>query len=117
MAKWAGKLGFAEEIEVEPGIWEKVIIEKNYYGDFVRNSRSLNNASEINEGITMTNQISLISDPYATENFHKLRYATYMGTKWKAKNVSVEYPRLLITLGDVYNEQQQSNMERVASNS
>jgi hypothetical protein len=28
----------------------------------------------------------------------------YMGTKWKVSNVEVKYPRLILSLGGVYNE-------------
>lgn len=103
MAKWAGIIGYSNEVETSPGIWEDIVIEKKYTGDVLRNSRSLQNSSEINDGVSISNQISIVSDPYAVENFHRIRYVTYMGTKWKANNVSVEYPRLIISLGGVYN--------------
>lgn len=90
------------ESETKAGVWEEVITEKKYYGDIIRNARSLNNDSEIIDGINVSNQISLVSDPYATNNFHKIIYLTFMGTKWKARSVEVQYPRLLITLGGLY---------------
>lgn len=108
MAKWAGVVGFRDERESqsEPGVWVKEITEKHYYGDVIKNFSSLGNESEINPGLKVGNNISLISDPYARENFHKIIYITFMGIKWKAASVEVQYPRLIITLGGLYNEEQ-----------
>lgn len=36
MAKWFGKIGYAVTSETRPGIWEEVIVERNYYGDMTR---------------------------------------------------------------------------------
>lgn len=103
MAKWCGQIGYASVIETDPGVWEEQIIEKTYYGDVNSNRRQLQNITEINDTINVTNQISFVSDPYAMENFHTIRYATFMGTKWKVLSAEVQYPRISITLGGVYN--------------
>lgn len=108
MAKWAGIVCFRDEVESEtdPGVWVKVLTEKNYYGDILKNISSLKNEAVINDDINVSNQISIISDPYVRENFHKIIYLTFMGAKWKARQVEVQYPRLVITLGGLYNEQE-----------
>lgn len=93
MAKWFGKIGYAVTSETRPGIWEEVIVERNYYGDMIRNSRRLQSASQVNDDININNELSIISDPYAMNSFHAMRYAEFMGTKWKITNVEVQYPR------------------------
>lgn len=103
MAKWFGKIGYAVTSETRPGIWEEVIVERNYYGDMIRNSRRLQSASQINDDININNELSIISDPYAMNSFHAMRYAEFMGTKWKITNVEVQYPRLILSLGGLYN--------------
>lgn len=103
MAKWFGKIGYAVTSETRPGIWEEVIIERNYYGDMTRNSRRLQAASQVNDDININNELSIISDPYAMNSFHAMRYAEFMGTKWKITNVEVQYPRLILSLGGLYN--------------
>ena len=105
MAKWSGKIGFAttEEVETESGIWEKKIVERQYYGDLVRNTRRLQPTNSVNDNIVIANDISIVADPYARDNLHTIRYAEFMGTKWKISNIDVQYPRLNLTLGDVYN--------------
>ena len=103
MAKWFGKIGYAVTSETRPGIWEEVIVERNYYGDMIRNSRRLQSASQVNDNININNELSIISDPYAMNSFHAMRYAEFMGTKWKITNVEVQYPRLILSLGGLYN--------------
>lgn len=103
MAKWFGKIGYAVTSETRPGIWEEVIVERNYYGDMTRNSRRLQAASQVNDDININNELSIISDPYAMNSFHAMRYAEFMDTKWKITNVEVQYPRLILSLGGLYN--------------
>ena len=103
MAKYFGSVGYAEDEEVSPGIVKERIVTREYYGDIIRNNRRLENSDQINDDIKITNQISIVSDPYAIDNFWKIRYATFMGQKWKVKTVEVEFPRLLLTLGELYN--------------
>lgn len=103
MAKWSGKIGFAVSTEKRPGVWVNDIVERRYYGDLTRNLRRLQTSGNLNDNITIANDISIIADPFAKENFHSIRYAEYMDTKWKINNVEVQYPRLILTLGEVYN--------------
>jgi hypothetical protein len=103
MAKYFGSVGYAEDEEVSPGIVKERIVTREYYGDIIRNNRRLENSDQINDDIKITNQISIVSDPYAIDNFWKIRYATFMGQKWKVKTVEVEFPRLILTLGELYN--------------
>lgn len=103
MAKWFGAIGFAETVETVPGVWEEKIVERNYYGDLIRNKRLLQNASQVNDNINVANEISIVADPFANNHFHSMRYAEFMGAKWKISNVEVQYPRLILTIGGEYN--------------
>ena len=69
----------------------------------LENLRSLENSGDVNDNINISNRISIVADPYAIQNFHTMRYATFMGTKWKVKSVNVNYPRLILSLGGVWN--------------
>lgn len=105
MAKWFGKIGYGETVETKPGVWTEQITKRQYYGDLIRNSRRLQTvADKVNDDVNISNQLSIVSDPYANENFHAMRYAEFMGSKWKITDVEVQYPRLILTLGGVYNE-------------
>lgn len=104
MAKFYGAVGYAKTNETSLGVWEDTIVEHNYYGDLVRNTRKLQNSGYVNDNINISNDISIIADPYAYENFHNIKYVVFMGTKWKVSNIEVQYPRLILSIGDVYNE-------------
>lgn len=101
--KWFGAIGYAEQAETKPGVWKEEITEREYFGDMTRINRRLQSANQVNDNIDISNEISIVSDPYANENFHSMRYATYMGTKWKIASVEVQYPRLILSLGGVWN--------------
>lgn len=103
MTRWCGVIGYAETIEIEPGVWSEEFTERKYYGDLLRNSRRLQGSQQINDNITISNQISILADPYAVQHFHAIRYAELFGTKWKVSSVEVQYPRLILELGGVYN--------------
>ena len=103
MAKWYGVIGYAETVETTPGVWNEQVTKRNYYGDLTRNTRRLQTADKLNDDINITNELSIVADPYAMNNFHSMRYAEFMGTAWKITNVEVQYPRLILTLGGVWN--------------
>lgn len=105
MAKWFGKIGFAESAETKPGVWEDTITVREYFGDLNRNTRRLQTTDQFNDDIDISNEISIVSDPYANENFHAMRYAEFMNAKWKITSVEVQYPRLVLSLGGLWNEQ------------
>ncbi len=101
--KWFGTIGYTNQVETKPGVWTDEITEREYFGDLIRNTRRLQTTDKLNDDIEISNEISIVSDPYANENFHSMRYATYMGTKWKITSVEVQYPRLILSLGGVWN--------------
>lgn len=103
MAKFYGKIGFAENVETEKGVWEEKITERSYFGDVTRNIRRLRDASKVNSDVDISNEISIVADPYANENFHTMRYVVFMGPKWKIESVEVQYPRLILSIGGLYN--------------
>lgn len=105
MAKFFGTIGFNEgTVETSPGIWEPKIVEHQYYGDLVRNSRRLQSSDKLNDDINISNEISIVSDPYANANFHSMLYIEFMNAKWKITDVEVQYPRLKLSIGGLYND-------------
>lgn len=104
MAKFYGKIGYAETVETKPGVWRPKITEKPYFGDLIRNSRQYESAGQVNDNLNIANEISIVADPYARQNFHSMRYVEFMGAKWKVTRVEVQYPRLILTIGGVYND-------------
>ena len=103
MSKYFGKIGYGVTEETRPGVYEPQIVEKEYYGDIVRNTRRLDNGGKVVDDLNINMTLSIVADPFAFNNFHQLKYAEYMGAKWKATSVEPQFPRLVITLGGVYN--------------
>lgn len=103
MARYYGMIGFSDgQTETVPGVWDEVIVERPYYGDVIRNTRRLQQSEHLNDNVTISNEISVVSDPYALQNFHAIRYISWMGTNWKVSSVEVQYPRLILSIGDEY---------------
>lgn len=104
--KWYGQIGFLETKEVSPDHYESVATEKTYMGDLTKAYKSNQMESTINQDITLSNQLSIIFDPYLQENFYKIAYVTFGGAKWKVSNISVEPPRIVFSFGSLYTEDQ-----------
>lgn len=104
MNKWYGVVGYAETKDKGLGVWEEEITERNYYGDVIRNTRRLESASQVNDNINISNEISIVADPFAYQNFHSIRYVEFMGAKWKVSNVQPQHPRLILSIGGLYND-------------
>lgn len=104
MSKFCGKIGYGQTVQKSPGVWVEEIVEKPYYGDMTRSTRKLQGNGTVNSNINVANEISIVADPFAYENFFSMRYVTFMGTKWKIASVEVQYPRLILEIGEIYHE-------------
>lgn len=109
MAKWYGKIGYVESVEDEerPGVWVNKVTEREYYGDVIKHTNRWSSSSDsTNDNLTLNNQISVISDTFAEENFRFMKYIEFMGAKWKIDSADVQRPRLILTMGGLYNGEQ-----------
>lgn len=99
-------IGYGITKETVPGVWVDTIIEKEAYGDILKNSRQMDSSDKVNSDISINNRISIVADPYIQENFQFIKYVKFLGISWRVSSVEVEYPRLILTLGGIYNGQQ-----------
>lgn len=104
MAKFYGDIGYVVNAETVPGVWEEQVTVRKYSGDILKNTNRWQNTSNLNDDITISNTISIIADPFAYENFFNMKFVRWMGTSWKVTNVEVQRPRLILSIGGVYNE-------------
>ena len=107
--KWFGKIAFRNQNDRdEYGAWIDHPIEREYFGDIVRMSKRdiESTTGSVNGGIVMTNQLSVLADPYLMGCFQDILYVTFNGVKWKVTNVEVNYPRLILNFGSMYNEEE-----------
>ena len=103
MARYCGKIGFSISKETAPGIYEDGITERTYYGDVVKDLRKENRTDKVVRDVTISNSFSVVADPFAFENFQFIKYLKYMGVAWNVESVEVQYPRLLISVGGIWN--------------
>ena len=103
MNKWYGKVGYVETVEVEPGVWEEQETARSYYGEFVRNSSKFRVSGGINDDRDVSAELSMMADSYADLHFYSIRYVEFGGVKWKVNTVEPRRPRLILSLGGVYN--------------
>lgn len=106
MAKIHGIVGFADYDETSPGVFEPIITEKEFSGDVIRKSNRSVSVSTINDNIVINNQISIIADPYINQHFPSIKYVTWNGNSWKVTSAEPNFPRIILTLGEVYNGKQ-----------
>ena len=105
MARFCGKVGYSrQQVETSPGVYEDQINERLYYGDVTRNSRRLEGSDSVNMNLVANNTIAILADAYAYDHFFDMKYVWWMGTRWIITNVEVQRPRLILTLGGVYND-------------
>ena len=114
MNKYSGMVGLSIDTEDRPGIWKPQIVEKFAYGDIIRDNRNNVSADQANDNIKINNQISIVANPFLMENFRSIVYITYAGAKWRISTVEVKYPRLLLSMGEVYNVQDTSGISGVS---
>lgn len=103
MTRFFGVVGYGESLESDSGVWTDEITEVEYYGDVVRNTRKLEPGDKVNDDISVGNSISIVADEFAQNNFFKIKYVGWAGTRWIVTDVEVRSPRLILTLGGVYN--------------
>jgi len=69
----------------------------------IRNTRKLEPGEGLNEDIVVGNSISIVADDYAVKHFFKIKYVRWEGVLWTVSSVEVKAPRLILSLGSVYN--------------
>lgn len=101
--RFHGKIGFvATTSEDAPSVWKEKIVEREYKGTILRATRTAGGTDKVNGDIQLNNQLSIIADSFANENLYSIKYVTWRGCKWRITNVEVNYPRLILTFGGVY---------------
>lgn len=102
--RFFGVVGYGVEEESVGGVWVKRIVEKQYFGDVIKNARRLQDGEpKVNSDISVGNSISIVADAYANNNFAAIKFVEFGGALWIVPEVTVERPRLILRLGGVYN--------------
>ena len=103
MAKFHGIIGYAISTEITPGVWTDVITSREYFGDVLRETKEWREANQVNDNLTIGNRISVVGDDFAYSNFSAMRFIVWAGVYWKVSSIEIQRPRLILSLGGVYN--------------
>lgn len=103
--RFSGKVGFAKVVETEPSVWEEVIVERPYKGDYVRDSRRYDTPTQVVDNLTRSDEILIVADSYMRKNSGFMRYVEIDGIKWAISYIENKRPRIRLTLGGVYNHE------------
>lgn len=103
MAKFFGMIGYGITEETSPGVYTPCLVERPYYGDVVRDNRNWEKGESLNDDFNISNSISIVADEFAYANLYVMKYVEFLGTKWKIKSVDIQRPRLILSIGGVYN--------------
>lgn len=104
MAKYSGNVGFVETVEVSPGRWDYQVTERRYKGDVFKNTRRWEARDSLLDTLNANNMISIVAkDAYAFQHASAIRYIWWMGARWNVTNIEVQRPRLILTIGGIYN--------------
>ena len=110
MNKYYGKIGFMETVKAseDSDIYIEQIVEHPYYGDIMNYGYRWQGSQYGIDNKLVTVKISIVADPYAYEHVSNIKYIVWNRNKWKVSSIDIEYPRLILTIGDLYNEQKTS---------
>ncbi len=103
MAKFHGVIGYIEVAETAPGVYSESVTERNCSGDILRNTRRWEGSERVNDTLIFDGRFSIIADEFAISNVQKMRYIKILGSLWKIISFEIERPRIILTVGGVYN--------------
>ena len=101
--RYSGKIGIAVQTETAPGVWEDVITERDYLGNVENRTEVLELGDSVLPEYRTTTSISVLSDGVLKENYSDIRYVTNGGVKWTIASAVLQWPRLVLYIGEVYN--------------
>lgn len=101
--RFYGEVGYGDTVEQAPGVYVDEITERSYFGDVVRHARQLQAEDDLNRKLSVQNSISIVADAFANDNFFAIRYVKWAEIRWTVSRVEIASPRLILTLGEVYN--------------
>lgn len=108
MAKFYGAIGFVQQVETSRGVWEDSVVERNYAGDILQNNRRIDTTETLSNNLSLNVRISIVADDFALQNVPYIRYVRWNHNPFMVTTADYQYPRIILTLGGLYNGQQAS---------
>jgi hypothetical protein len=107
LVKFYGIVGISKEFVEDPndpGVHKEVIDEVCYFGDVLTDRRRWASTDTVNDDVIITNTVSILADSYAFAHIPFIRYVELNGVRYKVANVEIARPRLILSLGGLYNQ-------------
>ena len=101
--KFYGEVGFVKTTVNEISVAEESVIRLPYYGEIIRDRRRINSSDKIVKDVSIQNEISIVADKFMTDNLAWIKFVNWHGIDWSVDTVEINYPRINLTLGGVYN--------------
>ena len=108
MAKFRGVLGFVYDKETTPDVYTQEVVERTYRGDLMKFSRRWEKTEYLNDSLTMNEEISIVADSYLLDNLYAIKYVKLKGVAWGIQSITPERPRIILSIGGIYNGPQQN---------
>lgn len=104
MGRFSGKIGFIKTVETEPDVWQPQSTERAYFGDVLTRKVRFENGDSVISNLSLNNDISIVANQFALDNIGYMRYVVYQGQKWQITSATLAYPRIVLSIGGLYNE-------------
>lgn len=102
MARFSGKIGYGIPTETAVDVWSDVITERAFKGEIPRDSVTQIQSDKMNDDVRHEDRISIVADAFALGNYTRIKYVERAGSLWTVTAVEVKRPRLILSLGGVY---------------
>lgn len=104
MGKFFGTIGLVIMEQTAPGVYMPKTVTKSCYGEVLNVTKRWQGAAEqVNDNLNIDSRISILSNKFLTENLSHIRFVEWMGALWKVTSVELSYPRIILSIGGVYN--------------
>lgn len=105
MARFYGKIGFAINEEIKPGVYAERYEERYYKGELLKRNRQWEPTEYLNDRLNITNEISIISDSFSITNFGVMRYVRFNKQTFEITSATIdtERHRIILSLGGIFN--------------
>lgn len=97
-------VGYVNQKETSPGVWSPVETFTTMKGNVIRQNASNRDGDKMNDDISLDHRVSLLGDAYAFDNYYNLKWIQIEGRKWEISSVEIERPRIIVSLGGLWNE-------------
>lgn len=105
MARYSGLVGYVTQEETVPGVWSPVENPRTMKGEIIRQSSTNPDHGKINSDISLNHRVSLWGDAYAFDSYYAIKWIQIDGRKWEVTSVEIKRPRIIVTVGGLWNAQ------------